>query len=385
MKKYKGNFYPDQYQTDSLMEINHNYLNQQFEDFEPILNEVSKVIKAGDFTLGSAVDNFECDFAKVAGTTNAIGLGSGTDALFLSLKALGVKDGDEVITTPFTFFATVGAIVTAGAKPIFVDCGDDLNINPDLIEEKITSKTKAILPVHWSGRPCEMDTINTIASKYSIPVIEDACHAIKASYKGKPAGGLGDIGCFSFHPLKNLNVWGDGGIATTNSEQIAETLRLIRNHGLIDRNTCAQFSYNSRLDTVQAVVAQYLLDKKINHITESRINNAFFLDSGLLDIPELDIPSRLEHITEVFHLYMFRAKDRDLLKVFLNSNGIDAKIHYPTPMHLQPASRDFGYKKGDFPVCENSSQTVISLPVHEFINKNHLEFMIEKIREFYLK
>ena len=380
--KYSGNFYPDQYQKDSVLDINHNYLIEQFADYGIILEKIKEVINKGDYTLGEAVDELEKDYAEIVGTNFAIGVGSGTDALFLSLKALGVGLGDEVITTPFTFFATIGSIVTTGAKPIFVDCVEDLNINPELIEGAITSNTKAIMPVHWSGKPCEMGKINEIARSHGISVVEDACHAIRAKYKGTPAGNLGDFGCFSFHPLKNLNVWGDGGIITTNSETHANYLKLIRNHGLLGRNECVEFSYNSRLDTIQAIVAKHMLEK-IDHITQSRINNAFYFDEILSEIPQLRIPRRTSEIKEVFHLYMIKAEDRDALKEHLISHGIDAKIHYPIPMHLQPAAKKYNYKEGDFPVAESSAKSVISLPVHEYITEQDLDKMIFYIKEFY--
>ena len=328
LKNFTGNFYPNQYEQDAKLDINHNYLVEQFHDHDEILKKIKEVVIKGDFTLGSTVDEVERDYANLCGTKHAIGVGSGTDALFLSLKTLGIKEGDEVITTPFTFFATIGSIVTAGAKPVFVDCGLDLNINPELIEAAITKKTKAIMPVHWSGRPCDMDKINKIANNYGIPVVEDACHAIKATYKNRPAGSLGNFGCFSFHPLKNLNVWGDGGIITTDSDEHAKYLKLIRNHGLIGRNECAEFGYNSRLDTVQAVVVKHMLNK-IEHITESRIANASYLDDGLQGIDQITLPLRDNELKEVFHLYMFRAENRDDLQEFLITNlGDYLKLNY---------------------------------------------------------
>ncbi|MCX7121808.1 MAG: aminotransferase class I/II-fold pyridoxal phosphate-dependent enzyme, partial [Gammaproteobacteria bacterium] len=192
------NFLPQQYQQDSELTINHNYLTEQFSDCDIILQKIKNVVLNNDFTLGSAVNHFEDKFKKAMNAKHAIGVGSGTDALFLGLKALGVKEGDEVITTPFTFYATIGAIVTAGAKPVFADIKEDYNIDPHKIESKITEKTKAIMPVHWAGKPCDMDSINDIAKKNNLFVIEDACHAIQASYKNRGAGTLGDIGCFSF-------------------------------------------------------------------------------------------------------------------------------------------------------------------------------------------
>ena len=205
------NFLPTQYKKDNLYKIKHNYLSEQFSDYKIILKKFEKIIKDNDFTLGIEVDKFENNIKKLLKQKYVVAVGSGTDALMLSLKCLGIKEGDEVITTPYTFYATIGAIVTAGAKPVFVDVNDDYNINPKLIEKKITKKTKAIMPVHWSGKICDMKNILKISKKYKIPIVEDSCHGILATYKNKLAGSFGDFGCFSLHPLKNLNVWGDGG------------------------------------------------------------------------------------------------------------------------------------------------------------------------------
>jgi len=377
------NFLPQQYKQDSELNINHNYLSQQFSDCDLILNKIKNVVLNNDFTLGTAVDHFEDKFKKLVHAKHAIAVGSGTDALFLSLKALGIKEGDEIITTPFTFYATIGAIVTAGAKPVFADILDDYNIDPNQIESKITSKTKAILPVHWAGKPCHMDDINFIAKKNNLSVVEDACHAIQASYKNRSAGTLGDIGCFSFHPLKNLNVWGDGGIITTNNDAFADQLRLMRNHGLKGRDECVQFSYNSRLDTIQAVVADHVLTTKLNHITESRIRNANYLDNALRAIQQIIVPKRESDIRQVYHLYSVRCEQRDALKNYLIKNGVDAKIHYPVPMHLQPAAKYLNYQQGDFPRTELVCAQTLSLPVHEFISQNDLDYMIDLIIRFY--
>jgi dTDP-4-amino-4,6-dideoxygalactose transaminase len=380
--KVQRNFLPQQYEETGRLAINHNYLQSQFSDYEEILAKIAEVVRKGDFTLGSEVDRLEDEFASLIGAKHAVGLGSGTDALFLSLKALGVDKSDEVITTPYTFFATVGAIVTAGARPVFVDIGDDYNIDARKIESAVTSRTKAILPVHWAGKPCDMDPIMDLAARRGIAVVEDACHAVKATYRGRGAGALGTIGCFSFHPLKNLNVWGDGGIATTNSDELAAALRLLRNHGLVNRDECAVFAYNSRLDTVQAVVARHLL-AKLDHITESRIANAAYFDQALAGIPEISVPDRDPWIKQVYHLYIVRAERRNELQNFLIANGVDAKVHYPVPMHLQPAARAFGYKAGSFPVCEATTESVISLPAHEFISRAQQDQVAELIRRFY--
>ena len=377
------NFLPEQYESTAELEINHNYLQGQFSDFQDILQKIGGVVQKGDFTLGRAVGEFEERYAAVIGTKHAIGLGSGTDALFLGLKALGVGPGDEVITTPFTFYATIGAIVTAGAKPVFVDTGEDYNIDPLKIEKVITDKTKVILPVHWSGKPCEMGLISEIAKKYDLRIVEDACHAIGASIDNKGAGSFGDFGCFSMHPLKNLNVWGDGGIACTNSDELADKLRLMRNHGLVGRDHCEMFAYNSRLDTIQAVIADHLLNK-IDHITDSRIENASRLDEGLSKIKEVTIPPREKgRIKQVYHIYSLLFERRDELQGYLIKHGVDAKIHYPIPMHLQAAAKKYGYVRGDFPRSEATANTTLSLPVHEFIGEEHVEKMISLIQRFY--
>lgn len=383
MKTKIENFLPAQYDQTDAKPINHNYLGPQFADYEVILEKIGAVVRKGDFTLGRAVDEFEKRFAKLAGTKHAIGVGSGTDALFLSLKALGVGPGDEVITTPFTFYATIGAIVTAGAKPVFVDVKEDYNIDPSRIEKAITKNTKVILPVHWSGKPCDMDAIQKIAEDHNLQIVEDACHAITASYKGRPAGSYGISGCFSMHPLKNLNVWGDGGLACTNDDAFADKMRLLRNHGLRDRDTCDVFAYNSRLDTIQAVVADHLLDKLPN-ISESRIRNAAYLDKHLGAIKGVTIPPRdAGEIRQVYHIYSLRFERRDELQKFLEARGIDAKVHYPVPMHLQPAAKEYGHKKGDFPVAEAICASVMSLPVHEYITQEQCDQMIAAVEEFY--
>lgn len=377
------NYLPLQYKRTNVPKINHNYLREQFSDYKEIFKKLEQVILNGAFTLGAEVDEFEARVKKICNTRYAIGVGSGTDAIFLSLKALGIKNGDEVITTPYTFFATIGAIVTAGAHPVFVDIGEDFNIDVKKIEAAVTSKTRAIIPVHWAGLVCDMDSIQTIAKKRTLSVIEDACHALMGTFKGRVAGSFGDTGCFSMHPLKNLNVWGDGGFIVTNSKKIHDRLVLLRNHGLIDRDRCVEFAYNSRLDTLQAVVANYLLENKLDSITEMRIANAKFYDQALANCKNIQMPLRPAHCKQVFHLYIIKAERRDDLKEYLIKNGVDAKVHYPVPMHLQPAAKVYGYKPGDFPVAEKTCKSVISLPVHEFISQKDREFIVKKILEFY--
>ncbi len=379
------NFLPKQYKIDSSYEIKHNYLSEQFNDYKKILRKFEKIIKNNDFTLGKEVDIFENNIKKLLNQKYVVAVGSGTDALMLSLKCLGIKEGDEVITTPYTFYATIGAIVTAGAKPIFVDIRDDYNIDPNKIEKKITTKTKAIIPVHWSGKVCEMKKILRISKKYRIPLIEDACHGILAKYKNKYAGSFGDFGCFSLHPLKNLNVWGDGGFVVIKKKKYFNKMMLLRNHGLEGRNKNLLFGYNSRLDTLQACVANHLI-KKIRFITKMRIKNANKFDEGLKDINNIIVKNRSLDIKEVYHLYEFRVrkkKYRDKLVKHLIKNKIDAKIHYPIPMHLQPAAKNYKYKKGDFPKTEEIAKSTISLPVHEFVKQKQIEKITKIIKKFF--
>ena len=275
------NFYPKQYTKDQKIKLNHSYLIEQFSDYSKILKKVIKVIKKGDYTLGNEVDKFEATISKRMKCKHTIAVGNGTDALYLTLKAYGIGINDEVITTPFTFIATVGSIVTAGAKPVFVDIKDDYNIDEKKIEKAITKKTKAIMPVHWAGRPVELRKISKIAKKYNLKLIQDSCHAIDSRYFGRSIVDFGNACTFSMHPLKNLNIWGDGGFILTNDTNLAKKLYLLRNHGLKDRNNCDFFAYNSRLDTIQAAVANYKLKNKLNNITKKRINNAKLLDSML--------------------------------------------------------------------------------------------------------
>ena len=379
------NFLTKQYTKDKKFSIRHNYLSEQFKDYPAIFNKIKKVVKFNDFTLGFEVERFENNFKKLINAKYCIGVGSGTDAIYMSLKCLGLSNNDEVITTPYTFYATINAIAQAGCKPVYVDAKDDFNINPDLIEKKITKKTKAILVVHWAGRICEMEKIKKIAKKHKLYLIEDACHAALATKNGIYAGNFGDIGCFSLHPLKNLNVWGDGGMIVTKNKNIEKKLKLLRNHGLINRNEIKIFGINSRLDTVQAVVANHLLGK-LKHITKKRRYNAFLLDEGLKNNENIKIPTRKDKLVEVFHLYCLRANKRDKLIKFLNSKGIDAKKHYPIPMHLQIPSKKIGnYKRGDFPFAEKLCDETVSLPVHEFVTKKQIQYIIKNINYFYSK
>jgi len=365
------------------MKVPFSYLQEQFKDYQAYLEQISEVVKDGDYTLGRAVAEFEEKFADLLGAKYAVGVNSGTDALFLSLKAIGVGPGDEVITTPNTFIATVGAIVAAGAKPVFVDCNDEYVINADLIDGAVTPRTRAIMPVHYAGVPADLDRIIAVAQGRGLPVIEDACQAILGALNGKCAGTFGLTGAFSLHPLKNLNVWGDAGVIVTDNQEIRDQLRLLRNHGLVNRDEVACFGYNSRLDSVQAAVGNRLI-KEIQWITETRMKWARRLDQALSELAGcITVPYRRPHKRYVHHLYMVQAQDRDKLLAFLQGRGIEAKVHYPIPLHLQRCSAHLGYKAGDFPVAEALAQSVVTLPAHQHLKEDHIDYLIDKIKEFY--
>ena len=347
------------------------------------LQSLKEQFELCQFVMGPEVEKFEIKFAKLCQTPYALGLNSGTDALFLALKALNVGPGDEVITVPNSFVATTGAIIATGAKPIFVDVAADYNMDVNLVEPAITQKTKAVLPVHLTGNPADMNAIMEIARKHDLFVVEDAAQAVAASINGKMVGSFGDAGCFSLHPLKNLNVCGDGGVLTTRSDDVYEKVRLIRNHGLKNRDEIDMFGFNSRLDTLQAVVADYVLGQ-LKSITATRIRNAQIYDAALQEIPGfVTIPKRRENVEQVFHTYVVRVKRRDDLVLHLNDNGVETKIHYPIPIHLQKPCKQFGYKKGDFPVCEEQTDEILSLPVHHHLGADQIGYVADLIMKFY--
>lgn len=365
------------------MQVKYSYLQEQFAERSAIFESISELIDSGDYTLGQPVEEFEGRFAELIGTRFAVGVNSGTDALFLSLKALGVGPGDEVITAPNTFIATVGAIVATGARPVFVDGTDEFTIDPRLIEQVITPKTKAIMPVHYAGHPADMPDILAIAEKHNLIVIEDACQAISAAIDGRCVGTFGTAAGFSLHPLKNLNVWGDGGVIVTDSEDVRDKLLLLRNHGLRTRDDIDIFGYNSRLDSLQAIVGNHMISD-MSTITETRIKWASKLDSAFLNFaPHVVVPKRRPNKRYVYHLYMLMVRERDALLNHLQQDGIEAKIHYPIPLHLQPAAAHLGYREGDFPIIESQCKSIITLPVHQHLMEEQVDHMIGKIREFY--
>jgi aminotransferase EvaB len=364
------------------MKVPFNYLPYQFYKTDQYFKEWKKLIKSSEFTLGSYVEKFEKLFSKYIGVKHCISTNNGTDALILSLKAIGIKNGDEVITVCNSFYATTGAIVEVGAKPVFVDSDDRYQINVEKIEEVITKRTKAILPVHWGGASPDMKKIIQISKKYNLKIIEDACMGIGAKLNSRRPGTFGEVNAFSMHPLKSLNVMGDGGMVVTNSDKIANWLKKYRNHGMIDRDNIEIWGINNRLQPLQAVVAIIEL-KKVDQIIKKRNLNAKILDKHLLEISGVKVPPRVKNFKETFALYMCQFEKRDKLKKFLEKNNIEVKIHYPIPLHLQKPSLKYGYKKNNFPTAEAQAKKLLTLPVHQYLTRKQLFYMVKKIKEFY--
>ena len=364
------------------MKVPFNYLNYQFQNKKKYFVEWSKLIDSSEFTLGPYIEKFEKLFAKYIGLKHCISTNNGTDALILSLKSLGVKKGDEVITVCNSFYATAGAIDACGAKIVFIDSDERYQINIDKIEKAITKKTKVILPVHWAGASPNMNKIMKIAKKYKIKVVEDACMGIGAKILKNNPGTFGNVNAFSMHPLKSLNVMGDGGMIGTNDDKIANWLRKYRNHGMVNRDELSMWGVNVRMQPLQTVVANIQL-QEVDRIIEKRIKNANFLDKELIKNKNIKIPERMKNYRETFALYMANFKQRDNLKKYLIKNKIEVKIHYPKPLHLQKPSKKIGYKKGDFPIAEKQAKELLTLPVHQYLNIDQLKYMVKKIEDFY--
>ena len=364
------------------MKVRYSYLPQQFANADDLWAALKAFVSTGDFTLGKALAEFEDRFARLIGTKHAIGVGSGTDAIKLSLKALGIGHGDEVITAANTFIATVGAINEIGARPVFVDCNDTFCMDVSQVEAAITSRTKAIVPVHLTGYMTDMNALMAIARKHGLPVVEDACQGILASLDGRNAGTWGIAGAFSLHPLKNLNVWSDGGLIVTGDDELAHRLRLLRNHGMRNRDEIEILGYNSRLDTFQAVVGNWLVGKT-EEITRQRIENARYYDEPLGKIPQIKIPPRLPNMRIVYHLYILFAEHRDELLRYCLDRGIEAKIHYPIPLYQQEALRFLGYKPGTFPVTDRHVREIITFPTDQHLTRAEQDYVIETVQSFY--
>ncbi len=350
------------------------------------MTAVQTVCDEQGFILGPRVVAFEESLAKYVGARYAIGCASGSDALLLSLMAMGVGQGDEVITVPFTFFATAGAVSRLGAKPVFIDIQPDtFNLDPTQLERAVTSRTKAIIPVHLFGQCADMPAINQIAKAKRLHVIEDACQAIGAGQGGLRAGVLGDTACFSFFPSKNLGGFGDGGMITTNDQGLADVLAMLRVHGSRVRYLHEAVGINSRLDALQAVVLHIKL-KYLDQWAEGRRRNAarydqLFRAAGLLD--RVTLPSTKAGNFHVYNQYTVRVSKRDELRAYLKEKGVGTEIYYPLPMHLQSCYQDLGYRKGAFPLSERAAEVVMSLPIYAELSDAQLTYVVDMIADFF--
>lgn len=343
---------------------------------------VQKVFDHCGFILGPEVKELETKLAAFCGATHALGVASGTDALLLALRACGVGPGDEVITSAFSFFASAGVISHLGATPVFVDIEPEtFNIDPRCVEKAITPRTKAIMPIHLFGQCADMDPLLAIAKKHNIKIIEDAAQAIGSRYKGRQAGSMGDLGCFSFFPTKNLGCAGDGGLVVTSDDELAERVRILRQHGGKTEYLHQIVGYNSRLDTVQAAV----LLVKLPHLagwTEARRARAARYDRELTGLP-LRTPLAREWGYHIYNQYSITLERRDELMAWLKERKIGHKIYYPVPFHMQECFAGLGYKKGDIPYCEQAARTVVSLPIFGEMTAAEQDEVIDAIRRFF--
>lgn len=343
---------------------------------------VMHVLDGTDFIMGEEVQRFESEFAKMHNVKEAVAVSSGTTALTLALLACEVKPKDEVLTVPNSFISTANCAIYVGATPTFVDVDlETYNINVDEIEKRITGRTKAIIPVHLFGHPADMDPVMEIAEKYGLYVIEDACQAHGSSYKGRKVGSIGHIGCFSFYPSKNVTVCGDGGLITTNDEQISEKIRILRDYGRISKYVHATLGYNARLNDVHAAIGRIQL-KHLDEWNKRRRKDAKIYND-LLKNENVVTPLEKEWAYHVYYMYAIRSKSRDKLKTWLEKSNVQTGIHFPVPIHLQPLYRErFGYTEGTYPVSERISKEILSLPVHPSMTENDLHYVAQKIHEF---
>ena len=347
---------------------------------DEILKAVDAVFLSGTYILGEAVEQLEEQLSQYLDCPYVVAVANGTDSIILSLKVLQIGPDDEVIVPVNSFIASAGAVVAVGAKPVFCDVARDLNIDVSQIEKHITKKTKAIMPVHLTGRPANMPAIMDIAKKYSLHVIEDAAQSIGAKINGKMTGTIGDFGSFSLHPLKNLHAYGDGGIITTHSKEHYHQLKILRNHGLINRDMCQTWGFNSRLDSMQAKIVSVGL-RYLNNWNLQRQKNAAFYQTHLKDL--VIVPYDAAGIHSVYHNFVILTKKRDALADFLKKNNIDTRIHYPVPLHLQPAANSLGYKKGDYPVAEQLASEMLSLPIYPELTAEQINYIVFQIKEFF--
>ncbi len=360
-----------------------DFQSQYKKDKKKILPILNNVFSSGEYVGGKYVEILEnklCQYFKVK---YAVCLNSGTDALVTSLIALGIKRNDEVITVANSFVATAAAIAHIGAIPIFIDTTNDLNMDATQLENVITKKTKAIMPVHLTGRVANMYMINKIAKKYGLKVLEDAAQAAGSKIKGKMAGTLSDVGCFSTHPLKNFNAYGDGGFIITNNKNIYNKIKLMRNHGLENRDNCKKFGYVSRMDNIQAALLVWKLSQLPKIIKNRRRNAKLYFK--YLKSKKIILPLEKNYEFNTYHLFIIICEARDKLKTYLKKKGIETSIHYPRPIHLQKCSDYLKIKKGSLPTTEKLSGKILSLPINQTLDKNDIITISNLINNFYKK
>jgi dTDP-4-amino-4,6-dideoxygalactose transaminase len=347
-----------------------------------LLEAMGRVIDSGMYVLGAEVDELERQFAALCGVRYAVGVNSGTDALIFALRGLSIGPGDEVITAANSFIASAGCAAMVGARPVLVDVGDDYNMDPACFERAITPRTKAVIPVHLTGRPAKMDAIMRIAQAHNIRVVEDAAQAVCAAYQGTTVGAFGIAGCFSLHPLKTLSAIGDGGILTTNDEALYEEVRILRNLGLKTRDDAVVWSGNSRLDTIQAAALLVKL-KYLDEWTERRRAHAHRYRELLTDLPQVTCPGEQPHERAVYQVFKILADDRDNLQRYLGEHGIGSAVHYAIPMHLQTVTAELDYAPGSFPITERQAEKILSIPVYHTLDDEQIESVAATIRAFY--
>lgn len=359
-------------------------LKKQYEEIKLEIDQaISRVVERQYFILGDELQKFEESFAQYLGIKYVCGVNSGTDALILALKLLGIGKGDEVITPTLSFVATTLTITEVGAKPVFVDSDPETYlIDVSKIEEKINKNTKAILPVHLYGNPCDMEKIMMIAKKYSLKVIEDACQAHGSSINGKKVGTFGDIGVFSFYPGKNLGAYGDGGAMCTNDEELFKKMKMIRNYGQEVKYHHKEIGVNSRLDEIQAAI----LSVKLKHLDQWNKKRNLVADwyRKYLD-PKIKIQKIIDGNFSCYHVFVVEVENRDKIMVELKNNGIQTLIHYPIPIHLQECYRDLEYKIGDFPIAEKVTSRILSLPMYAELCEDEVKYVCSLVSDFYIK
>ena len=357
-------------------------LQQRFaEEREELLACVERILSQGHLVMTQEVVDFEKRITEFTGAKHCVSCANGTDALMLGLWALGIGKGDEVITTPISFVASTGSIAHVGAIPVYADVREDQNIDPAEIEKKITPRTKAIMPVHWSGRIADMDAVMAIAKKHKLFVIEDAAQSMGAYYKGKHGGTFGDVGTFSAHPLKNLNAIGDGGFLVTDNDEVAKKIKLYRNHGLQDRDTCIMYGVNSRLDSLNAEVLTFRLSRLAGVIERRQRNVNLYRER--IKAKEVVIPPDQPYEMNSYVMMITQAERRDQLQAYLTQRGIQSLVYYATALHLHKAAARYGYGRGDFPKAEHQADRVLALPHHQYLTEDQITYVAESINAFY--